>query len=518
MHTERTLKNSIISVVCQVATLLLQFINRRVFVVFLDIEYLGYQSLFANVFSILSIAELGVGNIISFHLYKEIVDSNEEEIGKLMLLYKWIYRIIAAVVCISGVVCFFFLPYIVKDPSREWSYLYLVYFLQLASVVLGYFLSYKRTIYIANQKEYYCVETDLKVQIVVQVIQLALLAIFRNYILYLIIQLSSTLIANFIISIKSNKDYPYLRKKYKITKEDINKRNIIGDVKNFLLHKIAYAVYNGTDNIVISAFCGIRMVALYGNYYEIKRGVMQVLFYKMLNPVQATIGNIVHGNKGLKEQWEQFKMLDVFSFFFASYIGIGFMVFFQPVIQIWMGKSYLLPLSFVVMYAVTIYLGAQFEIVYKYRTVFGDYAQDRNCMIVSAVLNIIISVVLAREIGITGVQIGTFFGFLPIAYGRIRFVVKHYFKESHWKYIGKHMLLFGLVLIEGFATYMLVGRLPVSVIGILLRIFAWAIIPLIINVLVFHRNKYFKNMVSYLKRMLNMIFSKFKHKKKEKID
>ncbi len=515
MHTERTLKNSIISVTCQIVTLLLQFLNRKIFIIFLDIEYLGYQSLFSNVFSILSIAELGVGNIIAFHLYKEITAANEEEIGKLMQLYKWIYRIIAAVVCLAGLICFFFLPYMVKNPSREWSYLYLIYFLQLGSVVIGYFLSYRRTIYIANQREYYCVQTDLAVQILIQILQIATLAIFRNYILYLAIQLSSTFIANLIIARKSKKDYPYLQKKYKITKQDIKKRNIIKDMKNFLMHKIAYAVYTGTDSIVISAFCGIRQVALYGSYYELKRGVMQVFFYKLLNPVQATIGNIMYSEKTMKQKWDQFKMLDVFSFFFADYIGLGFLVFLQPVIQLWLGADYLLSFSFVIAFSLTAYLGAVFEIVYKYRSVFGDYAQDRNCMIVSALMNIAVSVVLSQFIGVTGVQIGTLIAFLPMAYGRIRFVVKHYFQQSMSSYILKHLLMLILTVAQGALIYLLVGSLPVSFAGILLRVLAWVLIPLVINTAIFHRNKYFKEMLVYLKRMLKIMTDKIKHKKGE---
>lgn len=134
MNSTKTLKNSIISVFGQIMTLLLQFINRRVFVMFLDIEYLGYHSVFGNIFSILSVAELGIGGIISFHLYREIVTRNKQEIGKLMYLYKWVYRIIAAVVTVLGLVACIFVPYIVKDSSRSIGYLYIVYFFQLASM------------------------------------------------------------------------------------------------------------------------------------------------------------------------------------------------------------------------------------------------------------------------------------------------------------------------------------------------------------------------------------------------
>lgn len=509
MTSAKTLKNSIISVIGQIMTLLLQFINRRVFVMFLDIEYLGYQSVFGNIFSILSVAEMGIGGIISFHLYREIVTDNKEEIGKLMYLYKWVYRIIAAVVTVMGLAACIFVPYIVKDASKSIGYLYIVYFLQLASIVAGYFLSYRRTIYAADQKEYITVEIDLFSNIIVQIVQLTMLAVFKNYLLYLVIQLSTSVIANFIILYKTNKDYPYLKNKYKITKEDIDKRNMIPDVKNFLVHKIAYAIYGGTDNIVISAICGIKDVALYGNYFLIKTGVLNVLFYRLLNPVQAAIGNIVYSDRRKEDLWKQFEMFDVFSFFFASYISAGFIVFFQPAIQVWLGSTdYLLPYSFVIIYSLTVYLGAVWEIVYKYRSVFGDYRQDRNCMLVSAVLNIVISVTLAYQFGVTGVQIGTLFAYLPIAYGRIRFVVGNYFGKSVKKYILKHTGLFIVAAAEGIVVFFMTKDLPVTIVGIILRFVIWGIVPLTVNLLIYFKNPHFKDMFEYFKSLIKIFKNK----------
>lgn len=514
MNSSKTLKNSIISVIGQILTLLLQFINRRVFVMFLDIEYLGYQSVFGNIFSILSVAELGIGGIISFHLYREIVTDNKEEIGKLMYLYKWVYRLIACIVTVMGLVACIFVPYIVNDASKDIGYLYTVYFLQLAGMVAGYFLSYRRTILAADQKEYKTIQIDLITNVFIEIIKLSTLAIFRNYLLYLTIQLSTAVVANLVILVVTDREYPYLKNKYKITREDIDRRNMIPDVRNFLVHKISYAVYGGTDNIVISAICGIKNVALYGNYFVLKTGVLNVLFYRLLNPVQAAIGNIVYSDRRKEDLWKQFEMFDVFSYFFASYISAGFLVFFQPAIQIWLGSAaYLLPYSFVIAYSLTIYLGAVWEIVYKYRSVFGDYRQDRNCMFLSAVLNIIISIGLAKPLGVTGVQIGTFFAFLPIAYGRIRFVVGGFFGQSVNKYLLKHAGLFSAVIMESGIVYILTKHMPITFIGVVLRFLVWGIVPLAINLLIYFRNPHFKDMCGYFKNLLHIVLNKLKIKK-----
>lgn len=514
-NVEKTIRNSVISVLAQICTLLLQFINRRVFIIFLNIEYLGYQTIFGNVFSLLSVAELGIGNIITFHLYREIINGNKHEIGKLMYIYKWLYRVVAVLVAIAGVGCFFLLPFFIKDASVSWSYLHIVYLLQLSSVVLGYFLSYKRTIYIATQQEYKCVKIDLYVNVFVQVIQLILLAIFKNYILYLCLQLSITLIANIIISILVDKDYPYIKGKFVVSKDELKKRNMFSDMGNFLIHQISYAIFGGTDNIIISAFCGVRQVALYGNYLLVQKGVMQVLFYKLLNPIQATIGNIIYSERKKSELWEQFNILDIFSFYFASYVGLGFFTFYQPFIQIWMGKDYLLDFSFVIVFSLYIYLGAVFEIIYKYRCTFGDYKQDRWFMVLSAILNIVISIPGAILYGVTGVVFGTLIAYIPIAMGRIRFVIKNYFSQSMIKYILRHVCLLVVVALEATAIFFITYNLPVNFMGILIRLIMWLLIPLVINTVINIKNSYFKSFLKYIWKAVKIITNKLKKGEKK---
>ena len=50
----------------------------------------------------LSLAELGIGGAMTFHLYKPIAEGNEESIRQLMNLYKRLYTIVAIVVAAMG--------------------------------------------------------------------------------------------------------------------------------------------------------------------------------------------------------------------------------------------------------------------------------------------------------------------------------------------------------------------------------------------------------------------------------
>ncbi len=515
-NTSKTLLNGVVAFVAQLISILLVFVNRKVFLLFLDVEYLGYQSLFGNVFTLLTMAELGVGQSISYRLYKEVVNKNEEEIGRLMQVYKFVYRIVAALVFTIGVICYFFLPYIVKDTTLSKDYIALIYFLQLASVIASYFFSYKRVIFFVTQKEYKVVIIDLAVYISVQLLQLIFLIIFRNYLVYLILNLSTGFIQNLVIHFKSRREFPFLKSKQSVNRQYIKSINLFKDVRNVIIHRLSYAVYSGTDNIVISSFLGIRYVGFYGNYFTIHSSVIKLLVRKLLHPIQATLGNILYSDRSKEQLWEQFKMFDVFSFFFASQISLGFFVFYQPFIQLWLGEEYLLSFSFVIMFCITIYFGLVWEMVYKYRAVLGDFKQDRWFMATSAVLNIAVSVICVQFWGITGIQFGTLVAFIPIAAGRIRFVVKNYFGQSMAKYYIKHIALFGLCSIEAAACYFITRNMPVDIPFFILRFAVWLFVPLTINVLVFLRNKYFHELVEYGKRIMKSIFAK--RKKGEKTE
>ena len=65
-------------------------------------------------------------------------------------------------------------------------------------------------------------------------------------------------------------------------------------------------------------------------------------------------------------------------------------------------------------------------------------------MIISAILNIVISITLAKPFGVVGVQIGSLISFVPIFYSRIRFVVGGFFMRFDIYYV-----IFGVtVLVE----------------------------------------------------------------------
>lgn len=513
MRSEKAFRNSIISFLVQFGTAFLVFLVRKIFVLNLDIEYLGYEGLFNNIFSLMSVAELGLSSIITYNLYKEIAGNNKDEICKLMSVYKWFYRVIAIGVTVAGIIVFFFLPYIVKDVAKNYDYVKLIYLIQLFGVVSGYFLSYKRTLLSADQKDYICVEIDFASKFAISVVQILGLIIFHDFILYICIKIVGEILANIVVAFVVNRDYPYVKKKIKITKEELVRRNIFSDARNFLVHKMAYLVYGSTDNIVIATFCGIKDVALFGNYILVAGNVKSMLFYKLLNPLQASIGSYVYSEKSRERQMALFNMLDMCGFFMAVALTSGFLIFFQPFIAVWLGDEFKLSFAFVVVYCVTSYIGAVFEIVYKYRSAFGDYAKDRNWMILSAAINLIVSVLAAPTFGVVGVQFGTLLGMVATVHGRIVFVMRNYLHESVLTYYKKHLLWFSFALVQCIVLYLVTVSIPETIIGIIVRLFIWGAFIFTVNGLTFYKTNEMHLLIEYILHLFNKFYGRLKNGK-----
>ena len=102
--TEYTAKNAMWSIVGKLIGDISGFISRSFFIKYLGLYYLGLNSLFASVLSVLSLAELGIGSAITFSLYKPLSEGDTEKIKSLMKYYKRAYTGIALAVTALGLI------------------------------------------------------------------------------------------------------------------------------------------------------------------------------------------------------------------------------------------------------------------------------------------------------------------------------------------------------------------------------------------------------------------------------
>ena len=126
-RTENSMLNILSGFIGQGLALLGSFVCRMVFVRCLSQEYLGVNSLFTSILSMLSLAELGIGSAMGFELYQAIAKKNEDEISAYIHLYGKAYRIIGCIISIIGIAIMPFLNYFIAEPPNIKENIYIIY-------------------------------------------------------------------------------------------------------------------------------------------------------------------------------------------------------------------------------------------------------------------------------------------------------------------------------------------------------------------------------------------------------
>lgn len=496
-RTKSSVKNTIGAIASNVVTILINFVAQAIFLKILGVEYSGINGLFSNILTMLGIVEMGLGNAIIFNLYKPIAKNEKEKIKSLMKFYKTSYNIIAIIVSVIGICIIPFLTNIVGEVRANVN-INIIYLLFLFDTVAGYMLSYKRSILYANQENYIVNMIHVGYLIIMNLLQLVILYLTKNYYIYLIIKVMMRIVENVIITIVANKKYRYLKEKDIEPLDKETKKDIFKKIRAMFIHKIGGFVVNGSDNIIISYFFGVEAVGFYYNYYIIINAV-HTLFTQLITSTTASIGNLLASNN--EKTFDVFKKIRFLNFWTVSFSGICILTIMNSFITLWIGEKYLL--SNVVLYVLVFnyYQKSMRNCYIAFKDAAGIYYEDRYVPIFESIINIVVSIVLLKICGLVGVFLGTLIsGFVLHFYSYPKFVYKKIFKRNYKQYLKEtvgYILIFAIVAI---ATYGLanVYNFNNNFIELIKNVVIAVIIPNMIFLLLFRKQEeyqYFKNLI-----------------------
>lgn len=424
------MRNMVISFGGQLLTVLLTFISRIVFIRYFTENYLGVSGLFNSILTMLSLAELGVGNAMIYSLYRPVAEKDETSIRRLMNLYALLYRFVAAVVAAMGLIFLPFLDYFIKgDPGIP--HLKLIYLMYLSNTVLTYLFSYKQSIIMANQKEYINRAYITVIQIAQVLLQIGVIVLTANYYLFLLIQILGAVITNWLLARKADRMYPFLLADRKELPEKKTIREIFKNISALLLHRIGGKLVHHTDDLIISAFIGLAQVGVYSNYRLITN-TMTTLLSHVYQAFTASIGNLV-AVESEEKSYQVFKTLDFLMFLIFGYCFAGLTVLINPFVQMIFGERYLLNMAVVVWSCLEFYLRGMRQIVLRFRDAKGLFWNDRYKPIAAALLNLVVSLILVRYYGIAGVLMGTVASEVCVNYWVEPYILMRHGFPGQWK-------------------------------------------------------------------------------------
>ena len=428
-RTKNAARNIVFGGILKAYQILVPFLMRTVMIYFMGIQYLGLNSLFSSILQVLNLAELGIGSAMVYSMYQPIAEDDEVTICALMNLYKIYYRVIGLVVAIGGLMILPFLPNLIKmDTVPKELNVYVLYLLNLAATVLSYWLfAYKNSLLTAHQRIDVISKVTLITNTIQYILQLIVIIFLHNYYYYYIVILATQICTNIITALVVNRMYPDYQPRGKLDKSKVKEIN--ARVRDLFTAKLGGVIVNSADTIVISAFLGLTVLAIYQNYYYLFTAVT-VMITIIFTSVRAGLGNsIIVDNK--EKVFADFKTFLLIIVWIGGFCSTCFLCLYQPFMELWVGSDLLMEFGVVVCLVIYFFVHCLNTFLNSYKDASGIWHEDRFRPLVEAAANLILNIVLVNVIGLYGIVLSTIFSMLLVAPWLIHNLFKMIFGREH---------------------------------------------------------------------------------------
>ena len=463
----------------------------------MGVQYLGLNSLFSSILQVLNLAELGVGSAMVFSMYKPIVDDDKDTICALMKLYKVYYRFIGLVIAVIGLILLPFIPKLINGDVPNGINIYVLYLLNLGATVLSYWLfAYKNSLLQAHQREDITSKVTLLTNTIQYSLQLVILIFIKNYYLYVIVILFTQALTNIVRAVIVTKLYPDYKPEGKLDKKVIKEIN--HRIRDLFTSKLGGVIVNSVDTIVISAFLGLTVLAIYQNYYFILTSIIGFVTI-IFNSCIAGIGNSII----VETKEKNFNDLNKFTFI-ISWIGgfctTCFLCLFQPFMDVWVKKESLkLDFSVVICFCIYYFVFEINQLLCAYKDSAGMWHEDRFRTLVTALSNLVMNLIMVQFWGVYGVILSTVLSTLFIGMPwLLHNLFTVLFEKSQLKIYLRKLFFYVFVVFCGCVlTYLLCLQLPIMSkwMILIIRAIICCIIPNVIYFVVYIKKQEFKDSI-----------------------
>lgn len=466
----RALINISVSVINKIIVTFIPFACRTILIYTIGIEYLGLDSLFVSVLSMLSVSELGFSSAIVYAMYKPIAEGDSEKIKALLTFYKRVYRMVGLLILGAGLALMPNIEWFIAEGTEypQDVNIYLVYLIFLVNTSLSYLLfGYKNSVLVATMRNDIDSIIDTIRIVASYGLQIVALLVFREYYIYILVLPVITVSNNIIRAIIIDKKYPQFKGNAELSKTD--RKEIMTRVGALIGNKIGGAVFTSVDSIVISKFLGLVVLAQYTNYYTVFTAVFTIekVIYTSF---QSVVGNSLVENS-TEKNYSLFKDLFFINIIITLVCVCCFASLYQPFISLWVGKENVLGIEIPLLLIVYFFVRSTRRTLFTFYEAAGMWRLDFFKPYVSVILNLVVNIVLVQIIGLPGVIISSVLSLVVVEMPWETIVFfKHYFRRNPAEYLGLIIKSLLLCSIGVCVSYFFCDLLPEGIIGIGVRL------------------------------------------------
>ena len=514
-RTANVKRNIIFDLLQFVVSHLLPFIVRTILIYRFGADYLGLNSLFTSILSVLSLMDLGFGTAVVYSLYKPIADGDTDLICAYLTHYRRIYRYVALAILLAGLTVMPFLKELVKDPSLPGGLnIYICYLIFLGNTVISYILyGYLTAIPTASQRKDILSRIDIVMSLLGCVVRIYILLSSENFYLYLLAMPALTVLHNLLIANTIKKQFPGYVCRGEISTE--RKNELKKNVSGILINRLTNVSRNSIDSLCISGFIGLSMTGIYSNYYFIMSSILSCGIM-ICRSMLASVGNSI----AVEDVKKNYSDMRKFDFIFMSVVGwasVCMLCLYQPFIQVWVGEKMSLGVHVIVDFCLYYYILESGAIQWLYHQGAGLWYESRFIMLGEAVANVILNTLLCKIMGVFGIILATVISvFITNCILCPRLIFKEYFKNGkiHEYWVDHVSYAVTMLITAGVSWIICAGLLPMSLVEdrevgncVLClggRLLVCTVLAFVIFWIIWHRSERYTKAVVWMKGLVKV--------------
>lgn len=401
MRTKRAIFNILSSGLYQIISIICGLIVPRLILKHYGSTYNGVYASLTQLLGMISILMIGLAGATRVELYKSLANNDILATSRIMKATKiFMHKVGIALLIYTGVLLFVY-PLVSHNELSFVENDILILIVCMSVFGEYYFAVPNKTLLTADQTGYIC----QNVYSVARVTETLLTVLFVSVGCSIFIVKGASSLVFLLAPIALNL---YVRKRYRLRSDclpdnsGINKRNAV------MFHSIANIIHNNSDVVILTLFADARILSVYSVYYLIL-GKMKSIMQIFTTGLEAAFGNM-WVKRELDILRSRFLMCEHGLYCFVGVVFSCVGVLILPFISLYTegvsDVNYHI-VSFAILATIT-------EAVYCIREPYvilvqaaGKYEETKSGAAIEAGINLVISLVLVKPLGINGVIIGT---------------------------------------------------------------------------------------------------------------
>lgn len=435
-------------------------------------EIHGLTTSITQIFTYFALFEAGVGAASLQALYAPVAKNDYASASGIIAATSKYYKK-TSLVYFAGVILFSVIYPFVTASSISNLTVSLLILIQGLAGVLSYLLYAKYKVLLeAEGKDYIVLSAQAFVGVFTNLFKIILMILGFDIILVQATFLFFSILQFIFILI-------YIRKKYKwIDHKATPNHQAIAQKSSVLVHQISSLVFNNTDILILTIFCGFTVTSIY-LMYSLVFGLFNSLVITAATSVSFALGQSYNSDKhrfnSIFNCYETYFNVLVYSMYGVAFIFVlPFMRLYTAGVEI----DYIDQVLPVLFLSLSLLSASRIPTNIVINCA-GHFRQTQIRSLVESGINIIVSIAAVKAFGIYGVLVGTIAALLYRSNDIILYTSRHLLHRSPWPSYRRTLLNLALMLLMIFVSSKIAlslnGYMEIALYGIIYFIIAFTV-------------------------------------------